>query len=92
MNYQGRPVHADDEAQRIVAEMQKGDPRCPIPIGTRVKKIDRGDTSDLHKTGHAGVVFGSKMANNGMPVYLVHFDGDPEHIMSFIIATGIEPI
>jgi hypothetical protein len=53
-------------------EVFKGDPRCPIPVGARVEKVNT-EPGDTYQDGTKGVVRGSKYVDD-MPTYLVSWE------------------
>jgi len=65
-------------SDEVVAELRKGDKRCPIPVGAKVTKI-KASKEDRHKNGTKGIVNGSLLMNiNGHDTecYIVLFKGD----------------
>lgn len=53
-------------------EVFKGDPRCPIPIGAKVEKVNT-EPGDTYQDGTKGIVRGSKYVVD-IPTYLVSWE------------------
>lgn len=70
--------------------MQKGDARAKYAIGTPIEKVD-GETQDHHMTGTKGIVKGNIHSEEG-DAYLVHFERDAEHVLTFIIDKKIKEV
>lgn len=79
------------DGQAMMMLMLVGDPRCPIKIGDRVEKLAHSDV-DTHEVGDQGEVIGSCYADPLGSAYLVHFDKDPEEIITFIIGEKVKKI
>jgi hypothetical protein len=71
-----------DAFNEAVERLLKGDPRCPIPIGTRIEKMN-SEPGDLVEDGHKGIVHGSGWVEKlNDALYLVRWDG---------VATPVSP-
>lgn len=65
-----------DAEQNVLEHMLKGDPRCPLALGTEVKRSRYQATNEeLHQAGHPGIVRGSCWMSD-QAFYLVGFAGD----------------
>lgn len=75
--------HVEEYFKRIAA----GDPRCRIPVGSRVKKIFAFAENEIHAIGSNGTVVGSiyrvepEFTAYGVnhDMYFVNFDNAPQH-------------
>lgn len=56
----------------FLRRIRDGDPRCSIPVGVRVEKIN-SEPGDKHKDGDQGLVMGSVYYEN-QEIYFVIFD------------------
>lgn len=77
-------------SNEFVEIMHKGDNRCKIPLGARVRKITQ-EPGDVHQIGEEGEVTGSVYHDElKLSGYLVYFDNNP--IETFITELKITMI
>lgn len=76
----------------LLTLMYQGDPRCEIPVGAHVKKV-QGEENDNHLIGTQGIVKGSIMVDSSIGPregYLVKFGDDTT--LTFIIGHKIRKL
>lgn len=73
--------------EQVSKIMLAGDPKCSLKKEDRIYK-SAAEKSDHHDMGKLGTVKGSFKAGD-QETYLVHFDGDPEEQLTFIIGDKI---
>lgn len=76
----------DPHKDAMIAKMLEGDSRCTFKINDRVEKcftIHKDD--DIHRIGETATIKGSCFADQLGAAYLVHFDNDPEEMITFIM-------
>lgn len=66
----------DDIMEAFIAAARKGDPRCPIAVGSRVVKVaEETPGEERNRIGSRGTVTASWMVPEKGPAYLVKYDG-----------------
>jgi len=81
------PIGQMDE--RFLELLKKGDPNATHSIGSRIKKANHPEKGH-HMPGTLGTVVGNCYHPALGDAYLVHFDGDADHIETFITGEKIE--
>lgn len=72
----------------MIELLRRGDSRATHPIGSRVKKMPCEEKS-VHMDGTLGTVVGNCYHPVIGDAYLVQFDGDAEHVETFITGPKI---
>ena len=79
-----------EELEKFMSNFKDIDERCAHQKGDRVIKIiEDGPGQDLHKVGDIGTVVSNLYTESGTG-YIVHFDRDPDHVLTFIVGIKIE--
>lgn len=75
--------------QMFLNKMMEGDSRAKWPLETRVRKSVM-EPKDQHMVDTLGTVMGSMHSDELGDAYLVHFDGDADHVLCFITEKKLE--
>lgn len=84
----------DQRGAHAVATHMLGNnaPEARYRCGAHLKKAQSSDGTDTHAPGTKARVLGSVHVPNLGVGYIVHFEGDPEHHITFITEGKLEPL